>query len=216
MKTLRKCLCLILGLFVFGLVSCANDSSSTDTYVPARNTDKDKNGQNYTDGFYKFDDGNTQMYLYYENKNLVSAGNAQGKYPSSQIEILKQSYSWNTVCKYCTRYEVSLNSTKWMLGVYPAEKLFKKGWYKIDISNNGAYFAGYFENYNSSMSYTWDWHYGDGDNVYRTNNFVNNVYYSNKSWNSLLKDYANTDYSSVYFTFLRQNFNAYQERPSEN
>lgn len=103
-----------------------------------------------------------------------------------------------------------------MLGVYPAEKLFKKGWYKIDISNNGAYFAGYFENYNSSMSYTWDWHYGDGDNVYRTNNFVSNDYYSNKSWDSLLKDYANNVNSSVYFTFLSENFNAYQERPSEN
>ena len=163
MKALRKCLYLILGLFIFGLVSCANDSSNNDTYVPARNTATDKNGMGYRDGFYEFSDGNTTMYLYFENKSLVSAGNAQGKYPSSQIEVLKQSYSWNTVCKYCTRYEVSLNSTKWMLGVYPAEKFFKKGWYEINISNNGACIAGYFENYNSSMSYTWDWHYGDNE-----------------------------------------------------
>ena len=216
MKALRKCIYLIFSLFVFGLVSCANDSSNNDTYVPARNTDTDKNGMGYRDGFYEFSDGNTTMYLYFENKSLVSAGNAQGNYQSSTIENLKQSYSWNTVSKYCTRYEVSLNSTKWMLGVYPAEKLFKKGWYEINISNNGACIAGYFENYNSSMSYTWDWHYGDGNNVYRTNNFVNNDYYSNKSWDNLLKDYANADYSNTYFRFLSENFNAYQERPSQN
>ena len=59
MKVLRKCLCLIFGLFIFGLVSCANDSSSSDNYVPASNTDTDKSGEAYRDGFYKFDDGNT-------------------------------------------------------------------------------------------------------------------------------------------------------------
>ena len=214
-------LMLLAGALVFGLVSCANASGS-DSDLPKNTEVLDRFNQQYRDGFYKYNDGNTTMYLYFEYKNLVSAGNLQDKFPSSQIEILKQSHTWSNVHQYCEKYDVSINTNaytyngKWMLGVYPAEKLFKKGWYRINISNNGEYFAGYFENYNSSMSYTFDWHYGDGNNVYRTNNFVNNDYYSNKSWDSLLKDYANTDYSSVYFTFLSENFNAYQERPSEN
>lgn len=154
MKTLRKCIYLIFGLFIFGLVSCANDSSSSDSYKQSSNTDTDKNGQAYRDGFYKFDDGNTQMYLYYENRNLVSAGNEQGKFDSSRIEILKKSYSWNTVCKYCNRYEVSLNSTKWMLGVYPAEKLFKKGWWSFEKSKvSGVPIITYYESYDKDPSY---------------------------------------------------------------
>lgn len=207
MKALRKCLYLILGLFIFGLVSCANDSSSNDTYVPARNTDTDKSGKAYRDGFYEFSDGNTTMYLYFENKSLVSAGNAQGKYPSSQIEVLKQSYSWNTVSKYCTRYEVSLNSTKWMLGVYPAEKLFKKGWYKIKINENSDHHVGYFESYNTSMTYT---KVNSGN--YRTNNFENKYHYSNKSWDSLLNDYASSSYSSACFDLLSESFDYFAEQ----
>lgn len=214
MKALRKCLYLILGLFIFGLVSCANDSSSNDTYVPARNTDTDKSGKAYRDGFYEFSDGNTTIYLYFENKSLVSAGNAQGKYPSSQIEVLKQSYSWNTVSKYCTRYDVNLNSTKWMLGVYPAEKLFKKGWYDININQYNQY-RGYFENYNSSMIYTYDWPYGTSS-AFRTNNFVNNDSYSNKSWNSLLTDFANTDYSNACFRLLSEDLDYYPEEPTQS
>lgn len=197
----------LAGALVFGLVSCANDSGSNDTYVPARNTDTDKSGKAYRDGFYEFSDGNTTIYLYFENKSLVSAGNAQGKYPSSQIEVLKQSYSWNTVSKYCTRYEVSLNSTKWMLGVYPAEKLFKKGWYKIKISENSNYNVGYFESYNTSMTYT---KVNSGN--YRTNTFENKIHYSNKSWDALLKDFADSSYSSACFELLSESFDYYAEQ----
>lgn len=219
MKALRKCLYLILGLFIFGLVSCANDSSSNDTYVPARNTDTDKNGQKYTDGFYKFDDGNTQMYLYYENRNLVSAGNTQGKFDSNRVEILKQSYPWNTVCKYCTRYEVSLNSTKWMLGVYPAEKLFKKGWYRFNIKNDAwGTICGYFESYDNQMIYTVEekWSYNDNKGIpFRTNNFKSsNGNYSSDTWSSLLNRVANSDYFSAGIDYLSENLEYYPEESS--
>lgn len=209
MKALRKCLYLIFGLFIFGLVSCANDSSSNDTYVPARNTDTDKSGQAYRDGFYEFSDGNTTIYLYFENKSLVSAGNAQGKYPSSQIEVLKQSYSWNTVRKYCTRYEVSLNSTKWMLGVYPAEKLFKKGWYDFYFAESGRV-VGYFETYNSKMSYVAK---DKDDRIIRTNIFDNNnSYYSSDTWESLLHRVANSNNSSLNVTLESENLEYYSEQ----
>lgn len=209
MKALRKCLYLIFGLFVFGLVSCANDSSSNDTYVPARNTDTDKNGQKYTDGFYKFDDGNTQMYLYYENRNLVSAGNAQGKFDSNRIEILKQSYSWNTVCKYCTRYEVSLRD-KWMCTLYPAQKFFKKGWCKF-TKGNDTKVLGYFESYDSVMSYATIYPQTEG---FRTTNFNNAAYYSDSTWQILFLQYLNTDDGAVYF--LSEELNYFKEENAQS
>lgn len=221
MKALRKCIYLIFGLFVFGLVSCANDSSNNDTYVPARNTDTDKNGKGYRDGFYEFSDGNTTMYLYFENKSLVSAGNAQGKYPSSQIEVLKQSYPWNTVSKYCTRYEISLNSTKWMLGVYPAEKLFKKGWYRFNINNDAwGTIRGYFESYDSQMIYTVEekWSYDKNALIpFRTNNFESsNSNYSSDTWSSLLNRVINSDYFSANIYFLSENLEYYPEEPTQS
>lgn len=208
-------LMLLAGALVFGLVSCANASGS-DSDLPKNTEVLDRFNQQYRDGFYKYNDGNTTMYLYFEYKNLVSAGNLQDKFPSSQIEILKQSHTWSNVHQYCEKYDVSINTNaytyngKWMLGVYPAEKLFKKGWYKIKISENSEYYVGYFEIYNSSMSYAK--YYLNENAIYRTNNFTITDYYSQNTWNSFLKDFADSSYSNACFELLSENLNYYPEK----
>ena len=133
--------------------SCANASGS-DSDLPKNTEVLDRLNQQYRDGFYKYNDGNTTMYLYFEYKNLVSAGNLQDEYPSSQIEILKQSHSWKNVHQYCSRYEVSL-SDGWMcnVGKIPL-KFFKKGWWSFEKT---AYLGGsiivYYESHNEYPAY---------------------------------------------------------------
>ena len=153
MKTLRKCIYLILGLLVVGFSSCANSSGGDDN-LPQIIEALDRDKQSYRDGFYKYSDGTTTLYLYYENKELKAAGNRENRYEYTQIDTLKQSHSWKNVHQYCSRYEVSL-SDGWMcnVGKIPLN-FFKKGWWSFEKT---AYLGGsiivYYESHNEYPAY---------------------------------------------------------------
>ena len=102
MKTLRKCIYLIFGLFIFGLVSCANDSDNSS----GSNKLLDMNGEEFRQGVYYYNDGFTKMYLVYalqmDGIKLLYAGTETERYPKEQENILKQSHIWENVHQYCS------------------------------------------------------------------------------------------------------------------
>lgn len=154
MKTLKKSIYLILGLFVFGFVSCANDSSGSESDAPQQLLDRYNNA--YRDGLYEYDDGYTKMYLYYEDQNLVAAGDLDNEYDSGRVSILRQSHTWRNAHQYCVEWNYRC---EWYSKYYKrahAEEAFKKGWWKL--SGNNYYGQSeikifYFEGYSNSSSY---------------------------------------------------------------
>jgi hypothetical protein len=216
MKTLRKCLYLVLGLFVFGLVSCANDSSSNNDalyYAALKESQQlDCNQKDYRDGWYVYRDGTTTLYLCYENKALVYAGNRNNEYTESQLKILKESHSWQNVHKYCTR-EDSLFACNWIWKKYSAEKLFKKGWYCFSGNKLGGR-IGYFESIDSSMSYTVIVRTGGGSEFYRTKKFEDNASYDDRTWRELFS-LVKSD-SGGRISLYGEELEKYPEEPSQS
>lgn len=147
-KFLKKFAFMLL-MGIIGFASCANGSGSGSDSPEVL---LDKAGESYSDGLYSYNDGTTSMYLYYEYQNLVRAGNAENEYTGRQLQILKQSHSWQSVHQYCSKVS-DVYQCEWYYKETLAEKEFKKGWYKF-FDRYGTQCYGYFESCDSSMTYT--------------------------------------------------------------
>ena len=197
-------LMLFAGALVVGLVSCANNSGNDEPEELL-----DRNSQPFRHGIYKYDDGYTVTYLYYEYKNLYYAGNKDNEYPESQLKILKKSHSWNNVHQYCSRVDDS--ACEWLL----EKKAFKIGWYRI-LTEYGqpTECIGYFENRDSCM--TWMVTVINGIS-YRTKQFGDKPYNS-MTFNEL-KELAHPGYSWSIVVGLPYNgsdLDRYPEAPSQS